>query len=346
LLTSFQALSAASVSFAVAVAGGGASAPRTTAGPKAGVFSKMRQPANAAPRRVTSKFYFRGLFIPAVKSSKHKNISRCPLPHVSNRFLPRSQVSFGFFRACISKLVRHVPFVLGFKQGARKEMAIQTHYRAASCRLFVVDEAHRFRNPDTNRYRALAKAVIGARVLLVSATPVHNRIGDLFHLFRLFLRDHDLTALGVPSLCRAALGDADPHAVTAAAARLSVSRSRERVRRGYRTGPVLAFPEHASGEAIRAGTARGAVLEQLVTGVAQLEAGGEAAALFRLLLLSRSHSAKGFDCSRAASSGSLRPQSNSLRHGRSDSARPRPASAQSKQWDSRSPARPGPPSQE
>jgi len=102
----------------------------------------MRQPANAAPRRVTSKFYFRGLFIPAVKSSKHKNISRCPLPHVSNRFLPRSQVSFGFFRACISKLVRHVPFVLGFKQGARKEMAIQTHYRAASCRLFFGNTSH------------------------------------------------------------------------------------------------------------------------------------------------------------------------------------------------------------
>src|SRR5205814_224022 len=94
----------------------------------------------------------------------------------------------------------------------------------APCRLFVVDEAHRF--------RALAKLVVGARVLLVTATPVHNRIGDLFHLFRLFLRDHDLTALGVPSLCRAARGDADPHAVTAAAARLSVSRSRERVQAG------------------------------------------------------------------------------------------------------------------
>ena len=70
----------------------------------------------------------------------------------------------------------------------------------APCRLFVVDEAHRFRNSLTNRYRALAKLVVGARVLLVTATPVHNRIGDLFHLFRLFLRDHDLTALGVPSL--------------------------------------------------------------------------------------------------------------------------------------------------
>ncbi|HYR98239.1 MAG TPA: DEAD/DEAH box helicase [Gemmatimonadales bacterium] len=126
------------------------------------------------------------------------------------------------------------------------------------------------------------------RVLLVTATPVHNRIADLFHLFRLFLRDHDLTALGVPSLCRAARGDADPHAVTAAAARLSVSRSRERVQAGYDTGPgTLPFPERAAGEAIRVGTAPDVQLQELVAGVAQLEAGGEAAALFRLLLLSQ-----------------------------------------------------------
>jgi superfamily II DNA or RNA helicase len=158
----------------------------------------------------------------------------------------------------------------------------------ALCRLYIVDEAHRFRNPDTNRYRALAKVLVGARVLLVTATPVHNRIADLFHLFRFFLRDHDLTALGVPSLYRAARGEADAHAVTAAAARLSVSRSRERVQAGYGTGPaVLPFPERAAAEAIRVGTAPDAELEQLVTGVARLGAGGEAAALFRLLLLSQ-----------------------------------------------------------
>src|SRR5439155_768222 len=143
----------------------------------------------------------------------------------------------------------------------------------APYRLFVVDEAHRFRNPLTNRYRALAKLVVGARVLLVTATPVHNRIADLFHLFRLFLRDHDLTALGVPSLSRAARGDADPHAVTAAAARLSVSRSRERVQAGYDAGPgALPFPERAAGEAIRVGTAPDVQLQELVTGVRLLEA--------------------------------------------------------------------------
>src|SRR3989442_1028021 len=112
------------------------------------------------------------------------------------------------------------------------------------------------RPPPGPRPRALARLVVGARVLFVTAPPVHNRIADLFHLFRLFLRDHDLTARGVPSLCRAARGDADPHAVTAAAARLSVSRSRERVQAGDDTGPgALPFPERAAGKGIRVGTA-------------------------------------------------------------------------------------------
>src|SRR5206468_2123518 len=100
----------------------------------------------------------------------------------------------------------------------------------APYRLLVVDEAHRFRNPDTRRYRALAKLVVAARVLLVTATPVHNRLADLFHLFRLFLRDHELAALGVASLRRAAAGEVDPATLAAVAARLPVARSRPRGR--------------------------------------------------------------------------------------------------------------------
>jgi len=205
--------------------------------------------------------------------------------------LGKSYVSLAVALALSEPFALVVPAVLvpqwrGLLAQFATEAAIITHeslsrrsYRplppsAAPCRLFVVDEAHRFRNPLTNRYRALAKLVVGARVLLVTATPVHNRIADLFHLFRLFLRDHDLTALGVPSLCRAARGDADAHAVTAAAARLSVARSRERVQTGYDTGPgALPFPERAAGEAIRVGAAPDVQLQELVTGVAQLEIG-------------------------------------------------------------------------
>ena len=53
--------------------------------------------------------------------------------------------------------------------------------------LLVVDEAHHFRNPATRRYRELARLASGARVLLLTATPVHNRRADLDALLALFL---------------------------------------------------------------------------------------------------------------------------------------------------------------
>jgi hypothetical protein len=67
-------------------------------------------------------------------------------------------------------------------------------------RLVVVDEAHAFRNPQTQRYAALARRTAGARVLLVTATPVCNSIGDLEALVRLIARDDLLADVGVPSI--------------------------------------------------------------------------------------------------------------------------------------------------
>jgi SNF2 family DNA or RNA helicase len=67
-------------------------------------------------------------------------------------------------------------------------------------RLVVVDEAHAFRNPKTERYAALARRTAGARVLLVTATPVCNSLGDLEALVRLIARDDLLAPHGVPSI--------------------------------------------------------------------------------------------------------------------------------------------------
>ncbi|HEY0971063.1 MAG TPA: SNF2-related protein, partial [Gemmatimonadales bacterium] len=53
--------------------------------------------------------------------------------------------------------------------------------------MVIVDEAHHFRNPRTRRYVALARLVRRARVLLLSATPVHNRREELEALLALFL---------------------------------------------------------------------------------------------------------------------------------------------------------------
>ena len=154
--------------------------------------------------------------------------------------------------------------------------------------LVVVDEAHRFRNPETKRYQTLARWTVGRRLLLITATPVHNRLGDLFHLFRLFLRDHALAALGIPSLRRAALGEGEEGMIAAAAARLIVARSRARVQSGYReNGPSLVFPACLTHDGVRMSPVSDSLLEPLIAGIRKLRSGGSAAPLLRLMLLKR-----------------------------------------------------------
>lgn len=51
----------------------------------------------------------------------------------------------------------------------------------------IADEAHRLRSPGTLRYAAIAELSRRARLLLVTATPVHNHRGDLAAQLALFL---------------------------------------------------------------------------------------------------------------------------------------------------------------
>jgi superfamily II DNA or RNA helicase len=67
--------------------------------------------------------------------------------------------------------------------------------------LIVVDEAHHFRNPSTHRYAALRAFATRTRILLLSATPIHNSTRDLRSLLALFLGAHAHTA-DEPSLTR------------------------------------------------------------------------------------------------------------------------------------------------
>ena len=55
--------------------------------------------------------------------------------------------------------------------------------------LVIIDEAHHFRNPSTQRYATAQEFVRSAHVLLASATPVHNVASDLDALLALFLHE-------------------------------------------------------------------------------------------------------------------------------------------------------------
>ncbi|MCB0035997.1 MAG: hypothetical protein KDE51_18325, partial [Anaerolineales bacterium] len=63
-----------------------------------------------------------------------------------------------------------------------------------------IDEAHRFRNEDTQRYEALHQICWGKKVILVSATPLNNKIDDIFSQLKLFQAPRKSIIPGVPNL--------------------------------------------------------------------------------------------------------------------------------------------------
>jgi superfamily II DNA or RNA helicase len=67
-------------------------------------------------------------------------------------------------------------------------------------RFIVVDEAHAFRNRRTQRWCALARRSVGARLLLVTATPICNGADDLLALVSLIAADDALRVCGVASI--------------------------------------------------------------------------------------------------------------------------------------------------
>lgn len=67
------------------------------------------------------------------------------------------------------------------------ESLSRRHPKLADAELIVVDEAHRVRSPRAQCHARLADLTAVARVLLLTATPVHNREHDLSALLALFL---------------------------------------------------------------------------------------------------------------------------------------------------------------
>lgn len=82
---------------------------------------------------------------------------------------------------------RHVT-VRSLHRASYRRPQLFAHGEAQSMtnRLVIIDEAHALRNRHTTRYRHVAEAVLDSHVLLLSATPLHNRPEDLTALFALF----------------------------------------------------------------------------------------------------------------------------------------------------------------
>jgi superfamily II DNA or RNA helicase len=103
---------------------------------------------------------------------------------------------------------------------ARVGVAVEvgTHQQASRGRLpqvrrglVIIDESHHLRNPRTHRYLHLAPWLVGRPVLLLSATPIVNRMDDLAHQLLLGVRDDALLADGIVSI-RGVLASGQPTA--------------------------------------------------------------------------------------------------------------------------------------
>ncbi|MDQ6611548.1 MAG: SNF2-related protein, partial [Gemmatimonadota bacterium] len=105
--------------------------------------------------------------------------------------------------------------------------AIKNHNPTRSC-LVVIDEAHHLRTRNTKRFQHAAQLTAGCTVLLLSATPLHNRARDLQNMLALFMGhradslDSDTlarcivrrTAAHVPSVALPSVIEHSAHAVT------------------------------------------------------------------------------------------------------------------------------------
>ncbi len=63
-----------------------------------------------------------------------------------------------------------------------------------------VDEAHKFRNEETQRYEKLHQICFDKKVILVTATPLNNKINDIYSQLKLFQIPRKSDIPGVPNL--------------------------------------------------------------------------------------------------------------------------------------------------
>ena len=82
--------------------------------------------------------------------------------------------------------------------------SLSRHDASANEGLVIVDEAHHASNPSAARYARLSRLMAGAHSLLLTATPVRNRAGELSALLALFLGPF-ARSLDGPSVARLVL---------------------------------------------------------------------------------------------------------------------------------------------
>ena len=77
---------------------------------------------------------------------------------------------------------------------------LKNNYFVQESEYIFIDEAHRFRNAETETYNDLYEICEGKKVILITATPLNNRFLDILSQLRLFLKPRGSNIPGVNNL--------------------------------------------------------------------------------------------------------------------------------------------------
>src|SRR5690606_38486899 len=94
-----------------------------------------------------------------------------------NRYLPDAFGMWGGLR-----IFNHTDLL----RGGEYEKHMENIQREAD--VFIIDEAHHFRNRTSQRYRRLFELAEDKQIFLLTATPINNSTYDLMHMIDLFSR--------------------------------------------------------------------------------------------------------------------------------------------------------------
>ncbi|MEB3205903.1 MAG: helicase-related protein [Vampirovibrionales bacterium] len=94
----------------------------------------------------------------------------------------------------------HLFYVPGFDVVSLGKLDAILEKGADKYQYVIIDEAHRFRNEMTQGYEALHKICKNKKVILVSATPLNNKLADIKTQLKLFQNEKNSLIPGVPNL--------------------------------------------------------------------------------------------------------------------------------------------------
>ena len=77
-------------------------------------------------------------------------------------------------------LITNIPIIGGYYKDEKTDYTLNDEPIYDGYEVVIIDEAHNFRNPETQKYKILAPYLNGKKVVLLTATPQNKSVWDIY----------------------------------------------------------------------------------------------------------------------------------------------------------------------